>query len=82
MVLDQVKRSEVEVIQGNWKFIIAMVNIEIPASKLIELEIAKGKARGPEGFSGGAEPRHEKQDILEDWNFDEKSRFFVYLPAE
>ena len=75
MVLDKVKRSEVEVNEGNRKLIIAMVNTEVPANKLIDVEIAKGKARSPEGFSGGADPWHEKQDILEDCNFEEKSRF-------
>ena len=75
IVLDKVKRSEVDVNEGNWELIIAMVNIDIPANKLIDVELAKGKARSPEGFSGGADPWQEKQDILGDWNFEEKSRF-------
>ena len=54
-----------------------MVNIEIPANKLIDVETAKGKSQGPEGSSGGADPWHEKQDILEDWNIEEKSRFCI-----
>ena len=56
MVVDKVKRSEVEVNEGNWKFIIAMVNDELPANNLIDVVIAKGKARGPEGCSGGPDP--------------------------
>ena len=60
IVLDKVKISEVEINEGNWKLIIAMANIEIPANKLIDVEIAKGKARSPEGFSGGADPWQEK----------------------
>ena len=65
MVLDKVKRSEVEVNEGNWTFIIAMVNDELPANKLIDVEIAKGKARGPEGFLGGADPWYKKEYIFE-----------------
>ena len=75
MVLDNVKRSEVEVNEGNWKFIIAMVNDELQASKLIDVDAANGKERAPEGFSGGPDPRYKKKDILEDWDVGEKSRF-------
>ena len=42
---------------------------------MIDIEAAKAKVKGPEGFSGGADPWQEKQDRLQDWNFEEKSRF-------
>ena len=73
IVLDKVQRSEVEVNEGNWKVIIAMANIKIPANKLIDVDIAAGKARGPDGFSGGAGPWQQKHDILDDCIFEEKS---------
>ena len=81
IVLDKVKRSEVEVNEGNWKLIIAMANVENPANKFIDIEVAKRKAKSPEGFWGGADPWQEKQDILQDWNFEEEP-LLVHLHAE
>ena len=46
VVLDKVKRSEVPVDETNWKLIIAMANVDIPANKAIDKETeerAKGK---------------------------------------
>ena len=48
---------------------------EIPENKKIDDQIAKGRARGPEGFSGGPDPWHKKLTIGGDWDFVEKSRF-------
>ena len=60
MVLDKVKTSEVEANESNWKNIIEMVNKDRPENRLIDIGIAKGKERGPEGFSGGADPWYKK----------------------
>ena len=76
VVFDKVKRSEVDVNETNWKLIIAMANAHIPANKAIDKEVEdRAKGKGPEGFSGGADPWSSKQDILQDWDFEEKSRF-------
>ena len=75
MVLDKVKRSEVEVNESNWKNIIEMVNKELPENRMIEVDIAKGKDRGQVGFPGGPDPWYKKKDLLNDCVFDKKSRF-------
>ena len=46
MVLDKVKRSEVEVNESNWKFIVEVVNKDVPANRLIDVDIAKARTRG------------------------------------
>ena len=75
VVLDKVKRSEVPVDESNWKFRIAMANADIPANKAIDEETEERAKKGPEGFMGGGDPWSSKQDILKDWDFEEKSRF-------
>ena len=61
--------------ETNWTLIIAMANADIPANKAIDKEAEdRAKDKGPEGFSGGADPWSSKQDILQDWDVEEKSR--------
>ena len=78
IVLDKVKRSEVPVDASNWKDIIAMVNVDLPPNKDMDKAKEERTKRGPDGFMGGglADPWvSEKQDVLSDWKFEEKSRF-------
>ena len=78
IVLDKVKRSEVPVDASNWKDIIAMVNVDLPPNKAMDKAKEERTKRGPDGFMGGglSDPWvSEKQDVLGDWEFEEKSRF-------
>ena len=53
-----------------------MANTDIPANKAIGKETEeRAKGKGPEGFSGGVDAWPSKQDILQDWDFQEKSSF-------
>ena len=52
--------------ETNWKLIIAMANADIPANKAIDAEAAERAKKGPKGFSGRADPRASKPDILQD----------------
>ena len=59
----------------HWKLIVASANAEVPENKKTEDMIAKGRERGPEGFSGVPDPWHKKLSIIGDWDFVDKSRF-------
>ena len=53
-------------------------NADVPESKNIDEMIAKGRERGPVGFSGGPDPWHKKRGMIDDWDFIDKSHF-VYI---
>ena len=48
VVLDKVKRYEVEVSSENWELIMELASAEILENKKIDDMIAKGRARAPE----------------------------------
>ena len=64
-----------EVNLDNWKLIVASANADVPENKGMDELTARGRERGPEGFSGGPDPWHKKCDMIDDWDFVEKSRF-------
>ena len=65
-----------EVNVDHLKSIVASANADVPENKKIDEVTAKGRERGPEGLSGGPDPWHKKRDMIDDWDFAEKNRFF------